>query len=152
MRPAKISENRRQILEMLSQGKITADEAERLIAATEKEAAPSAAGETAQVLPAKPRPKYLRVAVEAGKDHNPNGQPTKVNIRVPLQLLRAGVQLGNLIPAHMRDKANAAMREQGVTIDLNKLRPENLEELIDQLNDVNIDVDEDRTKVRIFCE
>ena len=137
---------------MLAQGKISADEAERLIAALEKEPAQAAAGETAQALPAKPRPKYLRVAVEAGKDHNHNGQPTKVNIRVPLQLLRAGVRLGNLIPPAVRDKANAAMREQGVTIDLNKLRPENIEELIDQLNDVNIDVDEDRAKVRIFCE
>ena len=34
-----MNENRRQILEMLSAGKITADEAERLISAVEKEPA-----------------------------------------------------------------------------------------------------------------
>ncbi len=36
-----MSENRRQILDMLAQGKITADEAERLIAALEREPAAS---------------------------------------------------------------------------------------------------------------
>lgn len=145
-----MSENRRQILEMLAQGKITADEAERLIAALEKEPAPAAQSHAAP-LPAKPRPKYLRVLVEA-QDEFHNGSPTKVNIRVPMQLLRAGVKLGALIPPQAREKANAALREQGLDFDLNRLKPENLEELIEQLNDLSVDVDEDRAKVRIFCE
>jgi hypothetical protein len=148
-----MSENRKQILEMLAQGKINADEAERLIAALEREPAQAqAASDAAQTTVAKPRPKYLRVAVESANEYSHGGQPTKVNIRVPLALLRAGVRLGNLIPPQARDKANAAMREQGIDIDLNKLKPENIEELIDQIQDVAIDVDEDRAKVRIFCE
>ena len=147
-----MSENRRQILDMLAQGKITADEAERLIAALEREPAPSAGSDAAQPVLAKPRPKYLRVAVESSHDYTHSGSPTRVNIRVPLALLRAGVRLGNLIPPQAREKANAALREQGVDIDLNKLKPENLEELIDQIQDVAVDVDEERAKVRIFCE
>jgi hypothetical protein len=77
-----------------------------------------------------------------------------VNIRVPVQLLRAGVKLASLIPAQARDEVNDAMRERGVHFDLSQIKPENLEELIDQLNDLTIDVDESRgqTKVKVFCE
>ena len=69
-----------------------------------------------------------------------------------MQLLRAGVRLSSIIPPHAREKANAAMRQHGVDFDLNKLKPENLEELIEQLNDLTVDVDQERTKVRIYCE
>lgn len=143
-------ENRRQILDMLSEGKITADEAERLLAALESES-PAAVGE---IVPQKrPTPRYLRVLVEA--DENGSGDKvTKVNIRVPLQLLRAGVKLANLIPREARDHVNAAMRDKGMGFDLDKLKPEDLEELIEQLNDMTIDVDQapNKVKVRVFCE
>jgi hypothetical protein len=89
--------------------------------------------------------------VEA-QEHGHNGSPTKVNIRVPMQLLRAGVRLGALIPREARDRANEALREKGVQFDLNQIKPENLEELIEQLNDLEVNVDEDRAKVRVFCE
>lgn len=144
-----MSESRRRILEMLSGGKITPDEAERLIAALEKEpqSSPSGGGQSE---PAKPKSKYLRVLVEALDDHS--GSPTKVNIRVPMQLLRAGVKLSALIPPQARERANEALREHGVPFDLNQIKPENLEELVEQLNDLTLDVDENRTKVRVFCE
>ena len=142
-----MNEHRREILEMLATGKITADEAERLIAALDKGqslGAISAAAESG------PRPKYLRVLVES-EDADEDG-PVKVNVRVPMQLLRAGVRLASLIPAQVRDHVNEAMREQGVIIDLNQIKPENLEELIDQLNDLTVDVDQKSNKVRVFCE
>ena len=145
-----MSENRRQILEMLAQGKITADEAERLIAALEKGPA-SASAEPVRGDVLKPRAKYLRVLVEAQDQHHGNGA-TKVNIRVPMQLLRAGVRLGALLPREARERANAAMRENGIAFDLNQIKPENLEELIEQLKDLEVNVDEDHAKVRVFCE
>jgi hypothetical protein len=69
-----------------------------------------------------------------------------------MQLLRAGVRLSSMIPAHARDKANAALRQQGVPFDLNQLKPENLEDLIEQLGELSVDVGQDKTKVRVFCE
>src|SRR5258708_21938070 len=144
-----MSENRRQILQMLSEGKITADEAERLLAAMEKEPVNSAEPLKGEAL--KPRSKYLRVLVEAQDPHNAGAQ-TKVNIRVPMKLLRAGVRLGALIPPQARDRANEALREKGIQFDFNQIKPENLEDLIEQLNDLEVNVDEDRTKVRVFCE
>lgn len=143
-----MSENRRQILQMLADGKINADEAERLIAALDREPASSSEPLKGDVL--KPRAKYLRVVVEGREPHS-NGQ-TKVNIRVPMKLLRAGVRLGALLPPQARDRANEALKEQGIPFDLNQIKPENLEDLLEHLNDLEVNVDEDRAKVRVFCE
>jgi len=151
-----MNEHRRQILQMLSEGKISADEAERLISAME--APPSFATlSDSGSSPTKPRPKYLRVLVDAeeGSGATYDG-PTKVNVRVPMQLLRAGVRLAGLIPAPALRRANDAMQEKGVPIDLSQIKPENLEELVEQLNEFTVDVDQKdagaKVKVRVFCE
>jgi hypothetical protein len=153
-----MNEHRRQILEMLSAGKITADEAERLLAAVEREAPSATSGNGSQSSATKP--KYLRVLVDSDNGENPYHGPLKVNIRVPMQLLRAGVRLAGLIPPQAREHVNEAMRERGIPFDLSQIKPDNLEELVDQLNDLTIDVDVDnkggfgqeKVKVRVFCE
>jgi len=149
-----MSEHRRQILQMLAEGKISADEAERLISAMEQPAASSAPDLSAPSA-VRPRPKYLRVLVDSEDDGGHDG-PTKVNVRVPMQLLRAGVRLAGLIPAPALSRANSAMQEQGIPIDLSQIKPENLEELVEHLNDLTVDVDQKdantKVKVRVFCE
>jgi hypothetical protein len=142
-----MNEDRRQILQMLADAKITADEAERLIAALEKTQARQ--GPLSFTDGDKPRAKYLRICVDKAEGED---GPSKVNIRVPMQLLRAGVRLSALIPPEARDQVNAAMREKGIPFDMNQLRPENLEDLVDQLNELTIDVDKEHAKVRIFAE
>jgi hypothetical protein len=136
-----MSENRRQILDMLAQGKITADQAERLLAALEREPA----GETRR----NDKVKYLRVVVDAMDDVD---GPTKVNVRVPMQLLRAGVKLTSIIPPRARTEVNEALRREGIDVDIGKLTPESLEDIVEQLRDLQVDVDHERAKVRIFCE
>jgi polyhydroxyalkanoate synthesis regulator phasin len=142
-----MNENRRQILDMLAAGKITADEAERLMAALE-DPAPEANG-VAEPQP-KTKAKYLRVLVEA----NQKGGPATVNVRVPMQLLRAGVRLASLIPAQAHEHLDEALSSHGVPLTLSQIKPENLEELIDHLEDLTVDVDakENQAKVRVFCE
>jgi hypothetical protein len=142
-----MNENRKQILEMLSAGKVTAEEAEKLIAALEKNTLSENLGNSGEIK----KPKYLRIVVESDDAQYGSG-PTKVNIKVPMQLLRAGVKLAGLIPIQARDHVNAALKEHGVQVDLSQLKPENLEELVDHLNDLTVDVDEKSNKVRIFCE
>ena len=142
-----MNEDSRQILRMLADGKIIADEAERLLAALEGPGASAAAGPMARSGgPAK----YLRVVVDA-EDHH-TGKPVKVNIRVPVQLLRAGVRLSALMPSPAREKVNQALRDQGIPVDVGAMKPENLEELLDHLNDLTVDVDQEKAKVRVFCE
>jgi hypothetical protein len=149
-----MNEHRRQILQMLSEGRINADEAERLISAFEEPSA-GKSSENASGAEAKARPKYLRVQVDSEDDGGGEG-PTKVNVRVPMQLLRAGVKLAGLIPARALHRANDAIHEQGLAFDLTQIKPENLEELIDELSDLSVDVDqkdhESKVKVRVFCE
>ena len=138
-----MNDNRRQILDMLANGKITAEEAERLIAALER----GGAGATAMT--DSDKIKYLRVLVDT-KD--PIDGPTKVNVRVPMQLLRAGVRLTGVIPASAREEVNNALRKEGIAFDINNVTPQNLEELIEQLRELTVDVDNENTKVRVFCE
>ncbi len=143
-----MNEQRRQILQMLAEGKITADEAERLIDALERQQPESPPGAAPGP---KPRPKYLRVVVNSAETPDGDG-PTRVNIRIPLQLLRAGVRLTTLIPPQALTKVNAELNKSGVPIDLTELKPQHLEELIEQLDDVTVDVDDPDAKVQVFCE
>jgi hypothetical protein len=142
-----MSEDRKQILEMLAAGQVTADEAERLLAVLDASADKEAANGTDSA--AGHGPQYLRVLVDG---HDEKEGPVKVNVRVPIKLIRAGVKLSSLIPTVARDRMNEAMHEQGVDFDLNQVTPENLDELVRQLSDLTIDVDSQDTKVRVFCE
>lgn len=141
-----MNEQHRQILQMLAEGKITADEAEQLMNALDREPPESSAG---AVTTPKARPKYLRVLVE---DSSAGDEPSRVNIRVPLQLLRAGVRLTSLVPPQALTRINAELDKAGVPIDLAQLKPQDLEELIDHFGDVMVDVDDPSTRVQVFCE
>ncbi len=138
----------RQVLEMLAAGKITTDEADRLL---------NALREPARVAPgvdrteSQPRPRYLRVIVDANDEKD---GPTNINIRVPLQLLRAGVRLASFMPVSAQAKVNVALQEQGIDLDISKIKPENIDELLAELRDTSIDITQKRedVKIRIFSE
>jgi hypothetical protein len=157
-----MNENRRQILEMLAAGKITADEAERLLTAIELgpregagEFAGATAGNGAKGAAVKTRAKYLRVLVTADESMSGMKGGTTVNVRVPIQLLRAGVRLASLIPAQAHNQLDEAFIKHGVPLTLSQIKPENLEELIDHLDDLTVDVEGNQgnaVKVRVFCE
>jgi len=140
-----MNEQRKDVLDMLAEGKVTPDEAEQLIAALERDQPPAITSSDARP---RGKAKYLRLLV----DTTEGDEPTRVNIRVPLQLLRAGVQLAALIPPQAVAQANAELSRSGVPLDLAQLKPEQLEALVDQLDELTLDVDQPDTKVRIFCE
>ncbi|HZN16849.1 MAG TPA: hypothetical protein VFB84_01475 [Micromonosporaceae bacterium] len=143
-----MNEQRRQVLQMLAEGKVTVDEAERLIDALDQEQPESPPGAVPRL---KPRPKYLRVVVNSEDDSGGDG-PSRVNVRVPLQLLRAGVRLTSLIPPQALTRINAELDKSGVPVDLTQLKPQHIEELIEHLDDLRVDVDQPDAKVQVFCE
>jgi hypothetical protein len=127
---------------MLAEGKITPSEAESLLDALGR--APSAQTD------AKPAdPKYLRVQVD-GHDDQHGG---KVNVRVPFSLIRAGVRLAALLPSSAYGPVNKALHDNGIDVDVSKLKPENLDDLVTHLRDLTVDVEGHHgEKVRVFCE
>jgi hypothetical protein len=86
------------------------------------------------------------------EDDSGGDGPSRVNIRVPLQLLRAGVRLTSLIPPQALTRVNAELNKSGVPIDLTQLKPQHIEELIEHLDDLTVDVDQPDAKVQVFCE
>jgi hypothetical protein len=143
-----MNEDRKRVLTMLADGKITADEAERLLDAMGQPSATRIG--SAPVSASNGAPKYFRVEVNANEPGDT--APTKVNVRIPMQLLRAGVRLSALIPPRARDEVNAAMAREGIPFDINQLKPENRDDLIEHLGDFNVDVDSGDAKVRVYCE
>jgi len=139
-----MSEERKKILEMLAAGKITVEESEKLLAAI---SAPETATGTAE--PGTRQPfKYLRVLVEPGPGSE---SQERVNIRVPYKLIRAGLKWASFIPKDAQSKINEALQEKGINFDFDRIKPEDIEELVAQLNDLTVEV-EGKEKVRIFCE
>jgi hypothetical protein len=140
-----MNEERKRILNMLAENKITAQEAEALLDAMSPSAKAASDGGGA----VSADPKYLRVLVEDDED----GHKSKVNVRVPLQLIRAGVRLAALIPATAHGPVNKALKEHGIDIDVSKLKPEDFEDLVQHLRELTVDVEGPRgEKVRVFCE
>ena len=142
--------NQRRILEMLAEKKISVDEAERLISLI------GAKGETDGPEPVrvganKTLPKYLRIEVRPNPD-NTTGPQDNVNIRVPLSLLRAGIKLASVMPPSAYTQVNSALKEKGVDFDLRNIKPEDLEEILAALNDLEVDVHNGQQKVHIHAE
>ena len=144
-----MTENIRLVLDMLAAGKITTEEADRLIDALREPRAGASTPDGSDAQSRKPR--FLRVMVDTV---DAKEGPIKVNVRVPIMLLRAGVRLASLIPVRAQERVNEALREQGVDVDITKIKPENLNELIDALQDLSVDVGSQRedVKIRVFTE
>jgi hypothetical protein len=69
-----------------------------------------------------------------------------------MELLRAGVRLSSIIPPKAREEVNAAMLREGIPFDINQLKPENLEELVEHLSTSPSTSTRRRPRSRIFCE
>jgi hypothetical protein len=152
-----MSDNRKKILEMLTEKKISADDALRLLDAIDAgEGGKTGAGREDSSGPgaaARSKHKYLRVTVTPGESHTDPEHADRVNVRIPMSLIRAGIKLGSLIPPEALDKANSALREKGINFDVRNIKPEDIEDLIDALGDMQVDVDSARgDKVKVFVE
>ena len=141
--------DRARILEMLKAGKISVDEAEQLLDALDQRPA----SDQAPAIPAEApsagtgrKCRFLRVLVKGG------GNET-VDVRVPMQLLRAGVKLGALLPPEARSKVDCALGEKGINLDLSGLTPETVEEFVEGMSELSVNiVGDDGETVRVFCE
>jgi len=145
-----MNEDRKRILGMLAEGKITAAEAEMLIDALEPESSEPAPAPLASSAdwptgpaPAGATPKFMYVKV-TGKD--------RVDVKIPLALLRTGLKLTSLIPPQAMDQINESMSDAGMSIDFNNIKPEDIEDIIESLREMEVNViSEDGDNVQVFC-
>lgn len=74
-----------------------------------------------------------------------------VEVRVPLTMLLGALRLSRLLPQGARDRVMDLLAQRG--IDLEQIeRPEANERIIHQLARLNIDVQTESTRVRVFTE
>ncbi|MBL7166985.1 MAG: hypothetical protein ISS55_10995 [Dehalococcoidales bacterium] len=144
-----MSENRRRILDLLSEGKINVDEAERLLATMGEHAGEGTTVGVAEQT-RKPQPRFLRVVIEPAE--GPGAKQERVNVRVPVALLRAGMKFASVIPNAASGQINQKLKEQGIDMDIRDLKLEDLAKLVDALSELEVDVDSPEAKVRVYFE
>ncbi|HSW58531.1 MAG TPA: hypothetical protein VLH15_09025 [Dehalococcoidales bacterium] len=133
--------NQTKILEMLAAGKISVAEADRLLSLTGTEKQEN-----------KKSPKYLRVQITPLNEDNEAVGGQRVNVRVPVSLMRAGIKLASIIPPSAYNDVDAALKDKGLQIDLRDIKPENIEELITALGDLEVNVEDKNSRIQVFTE
>jgi hypothetical protein len=135
-----MGEETRKVLEMLSEGKVTVQEAEQLLLAVN----------TASVVSddKKVEPRYFRILVN--KPAREGKKAEAVNIRVPITVVRGGLRLSALFPGMLGKKK--IQLDNGTELDLSKVTYTDLEAMIKDIGELTVDVDGDDAQVRIRCE
>jgi hypothetical protein len=182
-----MGDDRNRILDLLASGKITVEEATRLLDALDTgagatgtgsdsggAAGAAAAGAGAGAAGAKTGwPKFFASGDKsaggagagggAGGKGGSNGKHAfmyvkvlsekgdNVNVKIPLGLLRAGLKLTSLIPKQASDEINKAMAAKGMSFNINDFKPEDIEELIEALSEMEVEVDSNNgDTVRVY--
>src|SRR5664279_1547075 len=139
-----MSEDRKRVLEMLATGKVTVDEAERLLSALGEAPPPTTASNAAA---APPRPgRFFRIVVRKTGNEGPG---KNVDIRIPLSLVKGGMRLGAMIPG-CGEAVTEKLKKQGINLDVTKLDPDQLESVLHDLGEM--DIDDGKSHVRISYE
>jgi len=147
-----MSEDRRRVLDLLAQARITVDEAEQLLAALVEPRSEKAGTTTGPVAvgDAEAKPRFLRIEVR--KAGTPEWPGKEVNIRVPIPFMRSGLRLGAVIPGFASERMKRRLRERGVDVDFETLDFKQLDAMLSELGEMTIDVDNGRKQVRLRYE
>jgi hypothetical protein len=148
-----MTDNRKKILEMLDAKKITVEESMKLLQAVENsDKTPPEAGSAEKLAGMVTRRiKYLRVLVDSPRGHHGEGAE-RVNVRVPISLIRAGMKFTSLIPKEAGDKIEEELKAKGINFNIKNIKDEDVDELIEALAELEVDIDGGDGKVKIFAE
>ena len=100
-----MGEERTRILNLVAEGKITAEEAARLLDAMEARGTQTAVADPPTRTGSAGLPKFMYVKVVSAEGDN-------VNVKIPLSLVRAGLKLTSLIPPQAMEQINKQMAAQ----------------------------------------
>ncbi len=139
-----MSNDRERILNLLATGKISVSDAMQLLEALSPSSQSATFG-TISPASSKTQAKFMYVKVTSAKSDN-------VDVRIPLGLMRAGIRLTSLIPPYVLDHIHKHMGEKGITFDMNNIKPENIEDLVNNLSEMEVNVNcANGDVVRVYC-
>lgn len=143
-----MGENQKRILQMLAEGKINVEEATRLLSLIGNEA-----GEEIRQTPeeTKTNAKYIYIRVEP-KEGRETQQNPRVNVRVPVSLIRSGMKLKALIPPNVADDINKGLKDKGIGFDIRNLKDEYVEQLVEALRDTEILVESVDADIKVYAQ
>ena len=136
-----MSEERMRILRLLSEGKLTPDEAEKLLSEMEKQVVQP------EAKPSDGKGKYLYVQVEPKEGKSSE----RVSVKVPFALIKAGLNISKLIPMEAQDKIQESMHGSGFPFDFSSLDTQNMDEILEALEQMSVDVETDESTVKVYC-
>ena len=151
-----MSDDTRRILDLLAQGKVTVDEADKLIDAIKGPAAQptdaaAAGGDDRR------KPRWIRINVF--KPARDGKEEKDVNIRVPIAVVKGGMRLGAIIATFAGEKAAQRMKARGIDLDISKINDDlskmngaEFDAFLKSLDDTSIEIDDGKSQVRISCE
>jgi len=152
-----MSDDTRRILDLLAQGKITVDEADQLLAAIAAAAHTGEANDRAGAAGEPSTQRWVRIRIHKQPTDGREGKD--VNIRVPIAVVKGGMRLGAIIGTFAGEKAAQRMKERGIDLDLSKINADfskmngaEFDAFMKSLDDMNIDIDDGTSQVRITCE
>jgi len=166
------SDPRNKVLDLLADGKITAEEAKSLLALVGGSGAPDAAerdrgrgerserrGRRERVREGRSRDRgrgersnvYFRIRVDPRVDAGADPNADRLNIRVPIGLIKSGVRLMSLVPGAAADRVNQVLADRGIDLDFKNLDADRLEEILDD-GGFKIDITEGDVRIRISVE
>ena len=102
-----------------------------------------------------PNPDYVPSTNESITNED-DDEDANVNIRVPVALIRAGMKLTSIIPPSAYNHVDKSLKDKGFDFDLRNIKPENIEELIEAMGELEVNVDSKNkrknTTVRVYAE
>jgi hypothetical protein len=140
-----MKEERKRILEMLSDGKINVQEANELIETSIKK-------ETVMNLQNRgSSDKFIYVSVEP-KDTDGGRKIGRVFVKVPFALIKAGFNIAGLIPKDAQVEINNGLKKQGMNFDFTDLNPENVKDIMASLEELTVEVDNEDSLIRVYSK
>ncbi|MEZ5358218.1 MAG: hypothetical protein R3F48_05250 [Candidatus Zixiibacteriota bacterium] len=144
-----MSEEKKKILQLLADGKIDVEQAERLLSAVGEKPESACSTDEKEPILNRLKPKCLCIEVNPKEGHE---SKEKVNIKIPVMLIKAGIKLGSVLPGESKDKVSESLRKKGINLDLGNLDSDTIDDLLKALTCTCIDVDDEKESVKIYCQ
>lgn len=159
-----MNEERRRVLDLLAEGKINADEAERLLNALNGAGRPAPQEDSGPFAGMRRFRRHVQRMHREHQEHHPagrryvyvvidqegsDGRKERLRMKVPVKLLKAGISLSGLMPREVRERVQTALKAKGIEVDPFSLRGDE-DEILSALADLEIDIGNRGEKIRIY--